>query len=282
MVGFINLIKPQDMSSAYAVGAVKYVLRSPCGHMGTLDPMASGVLPVGVGKASRLFPYMLNKEKTYEAEFKFGLETDTLDRTGEILKETSVRPTKEQLERAITGFIGEIEQVPPKYSAKCVDGKRGYELARKGVDFTLNAKKVNVLDIKLIGETEKDTYKLIIKCGGGTYIRSLARDIGYAVGSLGTMTALCRTECGIFNLSNGVSVKEFKADENPERFIIPADSAVNFPKLILTSSQAQKVLDGVFEDYGFTDGVYRVYNEDAFWGVGEASEGKIRIKSYVR
>ena len=96
------------------------------------------------------------------------------------------------------------------------------------------------------------------------------------------MTSLCRTQSGIFTLENGVSVADFKSDANPERFIIPADSAVNFPKLVLTAKQAQKILDGVFEDYGFSAGIYRVYNEETFWGVGEAQDGKLRIKSYVR
>lgn len=282
MVGFINLIKPENMSSAYAVGGIKYTLKTPCGHMGTLDPMASGVLPVGLGKASRLFPYMLDKEKTYEAVFRFGEETDTLDRTGVVTAKTDIIPTKSQLEGVLGGFIGEIEQVPPNYSAKCVDGKRGYELARKGVDFSLPAKKVTVLDISLTDEIAKNTFKFVIKCKGGTYIRSLARDIGRAVGSLGTMDALTRTVCGVFNMGNGVTVADFKADKNPERFIIPADRAVTFPKLILESRQAQKILDGVFENYGFTDGIYRVYNGENFWGVGEAKDGILRIKSYVR
>ena len=282
MVGFINLIKPENMSSAYVVGGVKYTLKTPCGHMGTLDPMASGVLPIGLGKASRLFPYMLDKEKTYEAVFKFGLETDTLDRTGVTLRETNVIPTKSDIEKVLNNFIGDISQIPPKYSAKCVDGKRGYELARKGVDFSLQAKTITVLDIKVKETEEKDQFKFTIKCKGGTYIRSLARDIGYAVGSLGTMTALCRTQSGIFTLENGVAVADFKSDANPLRFIIPADEAVNFPKLILTGKQAQRILDGVFENYGFNDGIYRVYNQDAFIGVGRVSEGVLRINSYVR
>ena len=282
MVGFINLIKPENMSSAYAVGGVKYTLKTPCGHMGTLDPMASGVLPVGLGKASRLFPYMLDKEKTYEAVFRFGEETDTLDRTGVVLSTTEIVPTKSQIEGVLSQFIGDIAQIPPKYSAKYVDGKRSYDLARKGVDFSLDAKTVTVLDIKLTEEIAKNTYKFIIKCKGGTYIRSLARDIGYAVGSLGTMDALCRTACGIFSLENGVTVADFKGDKNPERFIIPADQAVSFPKLILDGKKAQKILDGVFENYGFADGIYRVYNEETFWGVGQAENGVLRIKSYVR
>ena len=120
MKGFINLIKPNGMSSAYAVGGVKKKLNCPCGHMGTLDPMAKGVLPVGIGKASRLFQYLLDKEKTYVARFIFGQITDTLDVTGRVAETTSVIPTKEQIDGVLKNFIGDIDQIPPKYSAKCI------------------------------------------------------------------------------------------------------------------------------------------------------------------
>ncbi|MBE7087198.1 MAG: tRNA pseudouridine(55) synthase TruB, partial [Clostridiales bacterium] len=133
MKGFINVIKPAGMSSAYAVGAVKKKFNCPCGHMGTLDPMASGVLPVGLGKTSRLFDYLLDKTKTYVATFKFGLTTDTLDSTGSIIDSTDYIPTETEIEEKLKDFIGDIEQVPPKYSAKCIDGKRGYQLARRNI-----------------------------------------------------------------------------------------------------------------------------------------------------
>ena len=282
MKGFINLIKPEGMSSAYAVGTIKRVLKVPCGHMGTLDPMASGVLPVGVGKTSRLFQYLLDKEKVYEARFIFGKTTDTLDVTGTVVDTTSVVPTAEQIQRVLDKFIGEIDQIPPKYSAKCIDGKRGYQLARQGIEFELQPKKVNILDIKYTGQTGENEYGFTIKCKGGTYIRSLARDIAFACGSLGVMSKLCRTASGVFNLQNGVDVEEFKNSKNPQDYLLSADMAVDYQKLILTGKQAQKILDGVYEDYGFADGIYRVYNEQEFWGVGVAKEGKLKIEAYVR
>ncbi len=282
MKGFINLLKPQGMSSAYAVGTVKRKFKIPCGHMGTLDPMASGVLPVGVGKTSRLFQYLLDKQKTYIAKFKFGYTTDTLDITGEITERTSFLPSLNQIESALSSFIGEIDQIPPKYSAKCIDGKRGYQLARSGVEFELSAKKVNILDIKCLGQISENEFEFKVDCKGGTYIRSLARDIGLACGSLGVMSALERTASGVFNMENGVSVEEFIACDNPEKYLLPADIAVNFDRLILTAKQAQKILDGVYEDYGFKDGVYSVYNQDEFWGVGKAQNGRLRIEAYVR
>ena len=282
MNGFINIIKPSGMSSAYAVGAVKKKFHLPCGHMGTLDPMASGVLPIGVYKTSRLFHFQLDKEKTYVARFKFGFTTDTLDVTGEVTDKTSVIPTKEQIDNSLKDFIGEIDQVPPKYSAKCIDGKRGYQLARRGVEFTLQPKKVLIKNIELLSQTAEDEFEFKIECGGGTYIRSLARDIGVACNSLGVMSGLCRTKAGVFTIENGVSVEEFLSADKPEKYLLPADIAVDFPKLVLTKRQAQKIWDGVYEDYGFSDGFYRVYYADEFWGVGQAEKGKLRIKAYVR
>ncbi len=282
MKGFINVIKPQGMSSAYAVGAVKRKFNMPCGHMGTLDPMASGVLPVGLGKATRLFDYLLDKKKTYVATFRFGVLTDTLDATGTVTATCDKIPTTEEILSVLPRFVGEIEQVPPLYSAKCVDGKRGYQLARKGVEFELPAKKVTILGIELLGKKGDTDFDFKIECKGGTYIRSLARDIGAALSTYGTMSALDRTEAGVFNYSNGVTVEELKNSENPQDYLIAPDMAIDYPKLRLTAEQAQKILDGVFLNYGFKDGTYRVYNQDEFWGVGVSSGGVLRIKAYVR
>lgn len=282
MKGFINLIKPSGMSSAYAVGAVKKKFNTPCGHMGTLDPMASGVLPVGVGKSSRLFQYLLDKEKVYVARFKFGYTTDTLDVTGQETSRTNLIPTIEEINKVLPSFVGEIDQVPPNYSAKCIDGKRGYQLARRGVEFQLPPKKVVILGAKCLGQTQEDEFSFEFRCKGGTYIRSLARDIAQKCATFGVMSALDRTVCGIFDYSNGVSVEDFKNSDNPEKYIIPAENAVNFEKIILTSKQAEKILNGVFENYGFADGTYRVYNGEEFWGVGEALGGVLKIKAYVR
>ncbi len=282
MTGFINIIKPPFIGSTKVVTAVKRKFSVPCGHMGTLDPMASGVLPVGIGKTTRLFPYMLEKEKVYVAEFTFGYLTDTLDVTGTTEKETGVIPTKEQIEKVLPEFVGEIMQIPPKYSAKCVNGKKGYDLARRGIEFELAPKKVNIESITLLEETKKNVFSFEIVCGGGTYIRSIARDLGEKCGSLAVMSALERTKSGAFNMENGVDLEEFVSSSEPEKYIIPADFAVNFDKLILTPYQSKKILDGVYENYGFKDGIYRVYNQTDFWGIGEVNNGILKIKSYVR
>ena len=282
MKGFINLIKPEGMSSAYAVGSVKRKLRANAGHMGTLDPMASGVLPIGIEKTSRLFQYLTDKEKRYVARFRFGFTTDTLDTTGTVTDKSSVIPSLNEIKAVLDSFVGEIDQIPPKYSAKCIDGKRGYQLARQGIDFTLEAKKVTVLGVECTKQTAEDEYEFVIDCKGGTYIRSLARDIALSLNTVGVMSKLTRTASGIFCMENGVTVQEFMDSDNPEKYILPSDIAVNFEKITLSPKQAQKILDGVYEDYGFKDGIYRVYNGQEFWGVGQAEQGMLKIKSYVR
>ena len=282
MKGFINLIKPTEMSSAYAVNRVKKKLNLTCGHMGTLDPMASGVLPVGIEKTSRMFDYLLDKTKTYVAEFEFGYTTDTLDRTGVTTQTTTVKPTLNQLLSVLPNFVGLIDQIPPKYSAKCIDGKRGYQLARQGVEFELKPKRVEILSLSLDKQTDENKYQFTIECKGGTYIRSLARDIANAVGSLGVMTALSRTKSGIFTLENGVDVQEFIDSDNPTKYLIAPDSAVDFPKAVLSNEQATKILNGVFENLGYADGLYRVYNQTEFWGIGLSQDGVLKIKAYVR
>lgn len=282
MKGFINLIKPEGMSSAFAVGAVKKKFHCPCGHMGTLDPMASGVLPVGLGKTSRLFNYLLDKKKRYVARFLFGENTDTLDVTGTVTDKTNIIPTIDEIRSVLCNFIGEIDQVPPNYSAKCVDGKRGYELARRGVEFELPPKKVTVLNMECTRQTGENEFEFIIDCKGGTYIRSLARDVAKATGSLAVMSKLDRTVSGIFDYNNGVPVEEFFASENPEQFLIDSALAVDFEKVILTGKQAQRILDGVFDNLGYPDGTYRVYNEQEFWGIGVSKDGILKIEAYVR
>ena len=284
MKGFINIIKPQGVSSAYCVSVLKRKTLTPCGHLGTLDPMAAGVLPVGIGKASRLFPYTLNKEKEYAAEFTFGFTTDTLDITGKTLAASDVIPEKKAVKSALSFFTGEIEQVPPKYSAKCVGGKRGYALARAGVEFELAPKKVMVSEFSLIRQTGEKSFLFKIRCGGGTYIRALARDLGEKLGALCVMSSLDRVKSGVFDYGNGVPLEKIKTAtaEELEKYLIPADSVINFEKLRLNHYQSERLINGVYENYGFNDGIYRVYAEDEFWGVGEVKDGILKMKSYVR
>lgn len=282
MVGFVNIIKPSGVSSAKVVAIVKKKLKTPCGHMGTLDPMASGVLPVGVGKTSRLFDYLLDKEKIYQADFVFGFSTDTLDTTGKVVERTGVIPTEDEIKSKLSAFVGEIDQIPPKYSAKCIDGTKCYSLARKGIEFDLPPKRVSVLGFELIGKKSENVYSFRIRCKGGTYIRSLARDLGLAVGSLAVMSALDRIKSGVFDYSNAITLEDFEKSENPEKFLLPSDIAVSFKKLVLSEVAATRLLNGIKENFGASDGIYNVYFEDVFLGVGVCENGVLKIKAYVR
>ena len=166
MNGFINLFKPSGMTSAYALNKIKKLLgkKVKCGHMGTLDPMASGVLPVGIGKATRLFNYLLDKDKVYEAEFTFGYETDTLDAEGVTILEGGRIPTLEEVQTASQSLVGVINQIPPSYSAKNVAGTRSYVLARKGIAVELPPKQIEINSI-IVTQTEKsNTFKFLIEC----------------------------------------------------------------------------------------------------------------------
>ncbi len=281
MNGFINILKPVGISSAAVVSKVKRKLNQPSGHMGTLDPLASGVLPIGVNKASRLFNYLLSKDKVYEAEFTFGYQTDTLDSGGVIEKETSVIPTEKQILSVIGDFIGEIDQVPPKYCANNINGKRGYALARSGVDFELKAKRITINDISVLSYQE-NKLNLRIDCKGGTYIRSLARDVANRVGSLATMTALRRTKSGVFTEENGVDLEEFINSPTPLNYMLPPHIAVSFPRLDLNARQGTRLLNGLRDEYSFDEGFCVVFVENDFWGVGEIENGLLKMKSFVR
>lgn len=281
MQGFISVIKPENCNSTRVVARVRKLTGAACGHMGTLDPMASGVLPIAVGKATRLFPYLIEKQKVYDAELLFGEERDTLDATGTITKTTDVIPTAEQLKEVLPQFVGEISQVPPAYSACFVDGKRGYALARRGVEFTLAAKTVRIDGIEYLGQTGKKTHRIRVSCGGGTYIRSLVRDIAYALGSLGTMTALCRTQSGVFTLENSIALDDL-TEETVQSFLIPSERALSYPRITLNAKFTKRIIDGLPTNLPNADGLYTVFGEDVLLGVGEVTATRLKIKAFLK
>jgi tRNA pseudouridine55 synthase len=277
--GFINVDKSSGVTSSAIVNKIKWLSGVPCGHMGTLDPLASGVLPVGVGNATRLFDYFLEKQKTYIAEFTFGETSDTLDSTGEIVKGGHV-PTEEEILKVLPTFIGELDQIPPKYSAKNVNGKRGYDLARAGVEFELAPKRIVVHGIELLGKTpeKENAYNLKITCGGGTYIRSLARDIALACGTQGLMSALRRTQSGFFTLENSVKIEDL-TEENIQSAVILTEDVLPFERLDLDSPKAYKIFDGVAIPTDRADGLYKFYREEDFYGIAEVKAGLAKIKT---
>ena len=271
MTGFVNVYKPEGMGSTKVVGRVKYLLKTPCGHMGTLDPLACGVLPVGIGNAARLFDYFLQKEKRYSARFVFGATTDTLDREGEIVRGGRV-PSAEEIAAALPAFIGEIMQTPPRYSAVSVNGRRGYDLARSGQDFELSAKKVKIASFTLREQTAPDEFAFDIVCGGGTYIRSLARDLADALGTKGYMSYLCRTASGVFTCETSVPFDSLTA-ENIRDYIIPTDSVLPFPVL---ENADERIFHGVGVRTACADGLYKLYRGEEFYGIARVADGVAR------
>ncbi len=281
--GFFNVDKPSGIVSSAVVNKLKWLTGVPCGHMGTLDPLASGVLPVGVGNATRLFDYFLDKQKEYVAEFTFGVTSDTLDSTGTLIAGGRV-PSGEEIESVLPAFLGEISQVPPKYSAKNVNGKRGYELARAGVEFELAPKKVRIDGMELLGKSEEreNTYRIKIRCGGGTYIRSLARDIAAALDAQAVMSSLLRTQSGCFTLEKAIPLSLLNSDpplEELEKWLIPTEEVLPLGVLPLTEGEERKLCNGLRVPTRQADGLYKTYVGGEFYGLAEVERGLAKAKT---
>ena len=275
--GFINLNKPSGISSAAAVSKIKRLTGLACGHMGTLDPLASGVLPVAFGNASRLFNYLLDKEKVYRAVFRFGTDTDTLDSTAEILRSGLLVPSESEINNVLQNFVGEIEQIPPAYSAKSIGGVRAYRLARQGKEVELAPKKVAVHSVELLARLNETDYEFRISCGGGTYIRSLARDIAAACGTCAIMTSLIREKSGAFELSASVTLEEL-TQENWCGFAVAPDAVFAMPVCNICGSDAAKLRNGLKLATDLADGEYKLYFDGAFYGIAAAENGLLRAK----
>lgn len=273
MTGFVNVFKPEGVGSTKAVGRVKYLTKTPCGHMGTLDPLACGVLPVGVGNAARLFDYFLQKEKRYSARFVFGATTDTLDREGAVVRGGRI-PDAQEVEAALPAFAGEIMQTPPRFSAVSVNGRRGYALARSGAAFEPSAKRVRIFSFTLTGQTAPDEFAFEIVCGGGTYIRSLARDLAAALGTQGYMSYLQRTASGPFTVQTAVPFDELTA-ENIASYLIPTDSVLPFPAL---EGADERIFHGVGVSVECADGQYKLYRGGEFYGIARVEAGIARAE----
>ncbi|MBO5412153.1 MAG: tRNA pseudouridine(55) synthase TruB [Clostridia bacterium] len=280
--GFFNVHKPSGVVSSKVVNKLKWLTGVPCGHMGTLDPLASGVLPVGVGNATRLFDYFLNKEKEYVAEFTFGVSSDTLDSTGELVYGGRI-PTVSEIESALPLLVGDVMQMPPKYSAKNVNGRRGYDLARAGIEFELQPKAVRIDNVELlgVGETE-NAYRFKIRCGGGTYIRSIARDLATALDTNAVMSSLLRTKSGVFTLENSVDFSELEKDptlETLEKYLIPTESVLPFSKIRLSATDERKIFNGLKVKTDFPDGTYTIDKDGIFYGLATVENGLARTKT---
>lgn len=270
--GFININKPSGEFSSAMVNRVKRLVHTPCGHMGTLDPMASGVLPIGIGHATRLFDLFLQKKKNYRAQFLFGYTSDTLDTCGELTKIGFV-PERKDIEEVIPSLVGEVMQIPPKYSAKSVNGKRGYDMARRGEDFTLPPKKVSIERITLLSSDGDGKFSFEIECGGGTYIRSIARDMGEKLGSSAVMSALTRTKSGAFCIESSIS-PEILTKDNIEDYIIPTEDILPYPVLNCDNTH---LFNGLRVKSSEKDGIYKAYSDEGFYGLAEVKDGSAKI-----
>ena len=274
--GIILVNKPKGISSNKVVNIVKHKLKAKkCGHLGTLDLEGEGLLPVTVNKGTKLFDFFLQKDKTYEANFVFGLETDTLDTSGKVVKEKEANFTFKELEEAVKNMIGKYDQMPPLYSAKKVNGKVGYKEARNGGTLDLSPKEVEIYDFKILRQIEKNVYRFEITCSSGTYIRSIARDLAYHLGTYGSMQCILRTRCGVFCLKDAYTLDEI---EKGDFKIIPCDSVFNLPKITLNEKENFKILNGQVLDYGEKDGEYKLYFDKKFLGLGEVKYGKLKMK----
>lgn len=279
MTGFININKAPGVSSAREVAVIKRLSGQACGHMGTLDPMAGGVLPIGIGNACRLFDYFLTKRKTYLASFTFGTDYDTLDTTGNMLSDGGRIPDEGEIEDILPRLTGEIMQIPPKYSAKNVGGKRSYALARAGVDFELPPKKVNIYSIALISRRSENTFDFRIECGGGTYIRSVCRDMAAQLGTVAAMSALVREAAGPFTIEESVPSDQLTAD-NLSQYIIPADSVLPFEDVYVGGNDQKKLLNGMSVPVQLKDGTYKIFLEDGqFYGLGAVDGCRLKVKT---
>jgi len=261
--GWVILDKPLGLGSTQAVGATKRNVReggyakTKVGHGGTLDPLATGVLPIALGEATKLCGRMLDATKIYEFTIGFGTQTDTLDLEGAVVETSDARPTLEAVQAVLPDFTGPIEQVPPKYSAIKVDGKRAYALARSGEEVVMKKRAVEILSLK-VDETSQQAAQndgdglnevtLIAHVSKGTYIRSLARDIAFAAGSVGHVTMLRRTKAGPFDLSHAISLdklNEMGQSAALEDVILPIEAGLDdIPALSLTPDQAGRIRNG--------------------------------------
>ena len=256
------------------------------GHGGTLDPMATGVLPVFIGRATRAAEFLESAEKEYVAGLRLGVVTDTQDTSGTVLETNSVCVTRAQLEAALRQFLGPIEQTPPMYSAIKINGQKLYELARRGQEVARRPRSITIHALELL-EGEGADWTIRVRCSKGTYVRTLCHDLGRSLGCGGCMSSLRRTRAGSFTLAQAVTMQQvldFAAGQDPQQLLMPVDAVfAAHPPLIVTLGQAAKLKNGAqVKDWQFQPGTYRVYAEDGeFLLLGRVEGGVLTtIKSF--
>lgn len=287
MNGIIIIDKPQEWTSNDVVSRLRRVFQTRrIGHGGTLDPMATGVLPVFVGRATRGVEFFEHAEKTYETTLRFGLTTDTEDITGKVLSCQEVTVSREELEAVLPQFRGEIMQVPPMYSALKVNGQKLYDLARKGREVERQPRPITIHQLELL-ECGGNEARLRIRCSKGTYIRTLCKDIGQALGCGGCMAALRRIQAGEYTLDGAVPLQELlarsEAGEEVESLLRPVDTMfANHPALTLNEEGARRVRNGNTFSTTAHPGRYRVYSpQGEFLALCQVEQGQgVTVKSF--
>jgi len=287
--GWLIFDKPQGMTSTQAVSCVKRLYEAAkAGHAGTLDPLATGVLPIALGEATKTVPFVVEGRKEYRFTVRFGAETDTDDADGKVTATSEIRPSRAEIEAKLPGFTGEISQVPPRYSALKVDGARAYDLARENEEFELAPRRVAVGRLDLVAHPDKDHCVIEAECGKGTYVRALARDLGRALGSLGHVEALRRTRVGAFGEERAVSLATLDelaqsgGHEALTAVLLPVETALHdLPALVVNSSDAARLMRGQpvllrGRDAPILAGTVYATSRGTLVAVGEVSEGELR------
>lgn len=242
--GFVNVIKPTGESSSNVVCKIKKKLgKLKTGHLGTLDPAASGVLPIAFGKAAKFFDYFLTKDKEYFAVVKFGVETDTLDSFGQVIKINQKQVSKAEIESVLNEFKGRIKQIPPKYSALKIEGKKACDLAREGKDVEIKSREIEIFDIKLLSQESGNEFRFLVHCSAGTYIRTLFSDIAKRLGTVSTTTVIIRTKSGGFSIENAITFDEFDLNRD---VISIEEFFKNFKTIEISDKElSKKLINGV-------------------------------------
>ena len=290
MNGVLNIFKPKGMSSFDAVRVVKKVAGTgKVGHTGTLDPEATGVLPICIGRATKIIDYIMDSEKVYEVILKLGIRTTTYDLEGEVLEERDPSHlTEEEILNAINSFKGEYSQIPPMYSALKQNGVRLYELARKGIEVERQGRLIKIYNIEDI-KINNPYISMKVTCSKGTYIRSLCYDIGEKLGVFATMTQLNRAKTSVFSQENSININDL-TEENIDNYIVTMEEALEkYDKIIVNKKYVKllvngvRVADGRFtKDKVINNKLYRVYDdENNFIGLGERNDAGFKIEKLL-
>ena len=266
--GFLIVDKPEEMTSFKVVKEIRKLFSGQfkVGHTGTLDPLATGLLILAVGKATRLSEYFLKQDKCYIVKGRFGLSSDTYDLDGELKEVSCPEITKDALLKILKRFMGEIEQIPPAFSAIRIKGKRAYELARKGEKVELKPRRVKIYSLKLLDFSYPD-FELEVCCSSGTYIRTLVHDIGNVLGCDAVVVELRRTKVGKITIDKAIPLSEL-IKGNIKNFLVPVDELLDMPEIKLSPESKKRFKNGMKIRTETPNGFYKIYSDGEFLGIG--------------